>query len=146
IGFSRETCYLQLASAAHLINRGATFVGTNPDVTFPSEVGPLPGAGSLLALVSTATGKEPVVIGKPNQPMFEEAMRRLGGTREDTIMIGDRLNTDISGAQAAGLRAALLLTGITSRDQVDRAAVTPDWIFEDLPQLVDFLGSAGNDR
>ncbi|MFW6182689.1 MAG: haloacid dehalogenase, partial [Chloroflexota bacterium] len=80
VGFTRHVCYLQLASAAHLINNGARFVGTNPDVTFPAEAGPMPGAGSLLAFLQAATAQEPTVIGKPGRAIFLEALDRLGST------------------------------------------------------------------
>lgn len=135
VGMTSQVCYPQLASAAHLINHGARFVGTNPDVTFPSEFGPLPGAGSILAFLQTATGAEPLIIGKPNPLIFGEALRRLPGNRENTAMVGDRLGTDIAGAQAVGLRSILLMTGVTSSEDLAGSAIRPDWIFDDLPDL-----------
>ena len=136
---TRHVCYKQLASASHFINKGATFVGTNPDVTFPTEIGPLPGAGSILAFIETATGVEPIVIGKPNRAVFDEAIGRLSGTPSDTAMVGDRLNTDIAGGHEAGLRTILLLSGISSRTDLLNSPVQPDWIFSDLRELTSFL-------
>lgn len=140
-GMTRHVCYKQLASASHLINQGAKFVGTNPDVTFPTELGPLPGAGSILAFIQTATGAEPTIIGKPNHAIFDEAVRRLNGNLSDTVMVGDRLNTDIAGGHAAGLRTILLLSGISSRNDLIDSPVQPDWIFADLRELTVFLST-----
>jgi 4-nitrophenyl phosphatase len=138
-GMTRHVCYKQLALASHFINKGATFVGTNPDVTFPTEIGPLPGAGSILAFIETATGIEPIVIGKPNRAVFDEAVRRLNGNPSDTVMVGDRLNTDIAGGHAAGLRTILLLSGISGRKDLADSPVQPDWVFSDLRELTGFL-------
>jgi 4-nitrophenyl phosphatase len=139
VGFTRHVCYPQLASAAHLVNNGARFVGTNPDVTFPSEWGPLPGAGSLLAFLQAATGQEPLIVGKPNRAIFHEALARLGGTPQNTVMVGDRLETDIAGAQAAGLDTILLLSGVTGRQELDESDLKPDHVFDDLRALAQYL-------
>lgn len=139
VGMTRHVCYQQLASAAYLVNNGAKFVGTNPDVTIPTEVGPLPGAGSLLAFLETATNMTPIVVGKPFETMFEEALRRLDGTTADTVMVGDRLNTDIAGGHKAGLRTIMLLTGITKEEDLANADVQPDWVFPNLTHLATFL-------
>jgi 4-nitrophenyl phosphatase len=142
VGFSRYVTYPQLASAAYLINGGAQFIGTNPDVTIPTEFGPLPGAGSLLAYIKTATGRDPIVIGKPNLPLFEEALKALNSTPETTAMVGDRLATDIAGGQSAGLKTILLLSGITKREDLIDSPVQPDCVLEDLSALKDFLSAA----
>jgi 4-nitrophenyl phosphatase len=139
VGFTPHFCYDQLASATYLINSGASFIGTNPDVTFPTEYGPLPGAGSMLAFLETATGVKPVVLGKPNAAIFEQALRILGGTQSDTVMVGDRLSTDIEGGHAAGLRTVLLLSGISTLDDVARTNARPDWILDDLAALTNLL-------
>ena len=139
VGMTMQACYSHLASAAYLINQGAIFVGTNPDVTYPTEVGLLPGAGSYLAFLETATDLSPLIIGKPNKAMFDEALFRLNGSPADTVMIGDRLNTDIAGGHMAGLRTMLLLTGISKEKDLKSAPVQPDWIFSDLNQLSSFL-------
>lgn len=138
-GMTSHVCYKQLASASYLINNGAAFIGTNPDVTFPTEIGPLPGAGSILAFLKTATNVSPVVVGKPNRIIFDEALRRLEGNSDDTLMVGDRLNTDIAGGHAAGLRTVLLLSGISKMADVADSPVQPDWIFTDLREFTTFL-------
>ena len=89
VGYTRETAYPELANAALLINRGARFIGTNPDKTIPDELGFLPGAGAYLAFLAAATGRKPTVIGKPNRFVFEEAMRRLDARTEETAMVGE---------------------------------------------------------
>ena len=135
VGFTRHVCYPQLASAAHLIRHGARFVGTNPDVTFPSEAGPMPGAGSLLAFVQAATGVEPLIVGKPSPAIFQEALERLGATPATTAMVGDRLETDIKGAQSAGLRTILLLSGVTGRERAAQNDRQADLVCEDIAEL-----------
>lgn len=141
VGFTRHACYRQLASAAYLVNKGALFVGTNPDVTFPHEVGPLPGAGAYLAFIQAATNREPVVVGKPGRAIYEEALRRLGATGDETAMVGDRLETDIAGAQAAGLRSILLMSGVTSRETLAASETRPDFVLENIQELSLFLKS-----
>ncbi|RMG96346.1 MAG: HAD-IIA family hydrolase [Chloroflexi bacterium] len=139
VGFNRHVTYKDLAAAARLIHRGARFIGTNPDVSFPSEYGPLPGAGASLAFLQAATGIEPLIIGKPGPILFQEAMHRLNGTTANTIMVGDRLNTDIAGAQKAGLKAALVLSGITRPEHLATSTIKPDFIFADITDLANYL-------
>jgi len=137
VGFYQEAAFPDFAAGAICINKGARFVGTNPDPTFPSEYGPLPGAGSFLALIETATGVAPTIIGKPGPLIFQDAMRRLGGTPENTAMVGDRLSTDIAGGKAAGIPTILLLSGITSRADLADSDIQPDYIFTDITELAD---------
>jgi 4-nitrophenyl phosphatase len=139
VGFTRHACYAQLASAVYLVNNGATLVGTNPDVTFPHEVGPLPGAGAYLAFIEAATSCRPTIIGKPGRAIFDEALVRLGATREETAMVGDRLETDIAGARAAGLRSILLFSGVTDRQKLAASPITPDLAFNDIRELTGHL-------
>jgi 4-nitrophenyl phosphatase len=139
LGFAPNVVYWELAMGALLVEKGAQFIGTNPDVSYPHELGPLPGAGSLLAVISTATGVEPTIIGKPGPLIFEEAIRRLSGNKEDTAMVGDRLGTDIAGANAAGLTSIMLLTGISSRDDIRESGIEPDFVFADISELAQEL-------
>ena len=141
VGMTRHVCYRHLAIANYLINHGAAFVGTNPDITFPSEIGSMPGAGSILAFLQTSSGVIPEVIGKPNGIMFEEAVRRLEGSTNDTVMVGDRLNTDIAGARSVGLRSVLLLSGIATRQELNESEIQPDWVFENLADFSDHLST-----
>jgi 4-nitrophenyl phosphatase len=136
-GINFELTYEDLARVTLAIRRGARFIGTNGDVTFPSERGPLPGAGSILALLAAASGQQPLVIGKPNPGMYEQAIARLGLTAEETLMVGDRYDTDISGAMAVGLWTAGVLTGISTRADFEQADPPPHVIVDDLPGLVE---------
>lgn len=126
--------YDLLATASLLVRRGAGFVATNYDLTYPSEVGELPGAGAVLSVIASATGVRPTVVGKPYPTMFKEAVRRLGTRPEDTLMVGDRLETDIEGAAAAGLKTALVLTGVSGREDI--GTLSPDYVLDDLHAVV----------
>lgn len=135
-GFNPNAVYAQMAAGALLIQKGAHFIGTNPDLTFPSEYGPLPGAGSFLAFLQAATGVEPVVIGKPGPLIFQMAMAKLGGTPQNTAMVGDRLETDIAGGKAAGIQTILVLSGISQRHDVNHGTpYQPNHIFQDIREL-----------
>ncbi|MCB8920049.1 MAG: HAD-IIA family hydrolase [Ardenticatenaceae bacterium] len=138
-GFSRNATYEILAMGAHLIVRGARFVGTNPDPSYPSEIGPLPGAGAILAFIETGTGIQPTIVGKPGPIMFQQAMRRLGSTPQNTAMVGDRLSTDIAGGNAAGLNTILVLSGITTRAEAENGDIHPDFIFANITELAEQL-------
>ena len=129
--------YELLAMATLLVRQGAAFVATNYDLTLPTERGELPGAGSVLSVIARASGTEPTIIGKPFPTMFVEAARRLGTKPDETLMVGDRLDTDIDGAQAAALKTALVLTGVSQRKDI--GAVPPDFVLEDLYALVAML-------
>jgi 4-nitrophenyl phosphatase len=135
VGFAPQLTYERLKKATLLIRGGADFIGTNPDPSIPTPEGLAPGAGSIIAAVKTATDCEPIIIGKPHPPMFEAALRFLGTSSAETLMIGDRLTTDIEGAQRVGLRTALVLTGVTTRDELAASPIKPDGVFEDLAEL-----------
>jgi 4-nitrophenyl phosphatase len=134
-GMDFTICYERLAEATLQIRAGARFVGTNPDKTFPSERGIVPGAGSLLAFLEAATGVTPTVIGKPSTAMIEQALARMGATVADTAMLGDRLETDILAGQRAGLPTLLVLSGVTDRALLAQSEIQPDLVFEDVGYL-----------
>ncbi len=135
MGFDREINWVKMVEAAIAIQSGALFIATNPDLSFPIERGQAPGAGAFIAAVQLTTGVEPIIIGKPEPRLFDLARERLGLKAEQILAIGDRLETDILGAQRAGITTGLLLTGVTSSDQAEASAIKPDWIFDDLPSL-----------
>jgi 4-nitrophenyl phosphatase len=127
---------LQKASTATLLIRaGAPFVGTNPDRTFPSERGILPGNGSLLALIEAATDVQPTIIGKPEPALYREALRRLGADPSMSAVVGDRLETDILGAQRLDLQTILVLSGVTDQNRLDQSEIQPDLVFADVAEL-----------
>ena len=136
VGWDRTLTYQKLTTAVLLSHHGAAFVGTNPDVTYPTEEGPAPGNGAILAAIEAATKVEPIVTGKPEPRMYEEALRRMGAAPETTAMIGDRIDTDIAGAARAGLGTILTLSGITTRDDLKTSAVKPDLVCEHLADLL----------
>lgn len=136
VGWDRNCTWDKLATASLLIHDGADFVGTNPDVSFPTERGPVPGNGALLAALEAATGVEPVVTGKPDPRMYQEALRRMDATPETTAMIGDRLDTDIAGASNAGLTTILVLSGIATEEDVVTASNRPDLVCAGIQELL----------
>ncbi len=143
-GANFNLTYNDLAEASLAVRNGARFVGTNPDLTFPSERGQIPGTGSVLALIQAATGVQPIVIGKPNMPMFELAMRRVRSTPATTMMVGDRYDTDIAGAAAMGMTTVGVLTGISTEAEFRAELLPPQYILPGLPELLALFQSAGS--
>jgi 4-nitrophenyl phosphatase len=135
-GLMREALnYELLAMGSLLVQRGATFIATNYDSSFPSELGFLPGAGAVLSVVEKSSGVSPTIIGKPNTIMFEEALRRLAKAPFETAMLGDRLNTDIEGGKKAGMQTILVLSGVSTLANVENSSLKPDYIFDDIATL-----------
>ena len=135
VGMDPALTYEKLKIATLRIRAGAHFIGTNGDLTFPLPEGLAPGNGATLAALQAATGVAPLVIGKPEKAMFEVALQRLGTSPEQTLMVGDRLETDIAGAQRARLSTALVLSGTTTREQAAISEIQADGVFESLPVL-----------
>jgi 4-nitrophenyl phosphatase len=135
-GLDRTLTYDKLRRAASDVRRGIPFYGTNADVTFPTPEGLIPGAGSIIAAIEAAAGVKPTVTGKPAPFMFELAAERLQLTRDDILVVGDRLETDIAGGQAFGARTALVLSGVSTPEQAYAWKPRPDLIAEDLTHLV----------
>jgi HAD superfamily hydrolase (TIGR01457 family) len=135
VGMDRDVNYRKLSGAFSAIRSGARFVATNADTTFPIEGGMLPGAGAIVAAVQAATSSAPTVIGKPNRPMFEAALELLQTPPSNTAMLGDRLDTDIQGAEGAGLLTILVLTGVTSMEEANASTLKADLTFTDLNEL-----------
>ncbi|HET7010810.1 MAG TPA: HAD-IIA family hydrolase [Anaerolineales bacterium] len=143
VGMDRSLDWSKLVEATLAIRRGAAFIGTNPDRTFPSERGIGPGNGAVLAALEAATGITPIIVGKPEPHLFLEAVQRLGVDPGATLVVGDRLETDILGGRRADMPTALVLTGVTQRDQLDQSEVKPDLVFDALDDLAGWLASAG---
>jgi 4-nitrophenyl phosphatase len=134
-GMDRGLNWDKLATATLNIRRGATFIGTNPDVTLPTEYGTTHGNGAVLAALQAATGVAPIIIGKPEPIMYQMAMERLGVAPEETLAIGDRLDTDIQGAVRAGIRSIMVLSGISSREQLAEVDYGPTWVMDDIREI-----------
>ncbi|MEZ0396228.1 MAG: HAD-IIA family hydrolase [Anaerolineales bacterium] len=135
-GIDRQINFQKMVEAALLIRRGLPFIATNPDKTFPTPRGEIPGAGAWVAVLVTATGREPVYAGKPAPALLELARTRLGTPTAATLVVGDRLETDIAAAQAAGMPCALVLSGVSTRAQAEGWKPAVDVIAADLGELV----------
>jgi NagD protein len=144
LGETRTYSFEALTKAIRLINDGARFIATNPDQTGPSAEGALPATGSVAALITKATGKEPYVVGKPNPMMFRSAMNKIGAHSENTGMIGDRMDTDILAGIEAGLHTILVLSGISDRAEIDRYPFRPDEVLDSVADLL--RAGSGDDR
>lgn len=128
--------YATLRTATLLIRAGARYVATNPDRTFPAEEGLIPGAGAIMAALVAATDSQPLVIGKPAPTMFQVAAALLAVPPAAVLVIGDRLDTDIAGAAAAGMPSVLVLTGVSTRVEAEAGPMRPTAIYADLPALL----------
>jgi NagD protein len=140
LGETRTYSFESITRAIRLVERGARFIATNPDPTGPSLEGSLPATGSVAALIEKASGVAPYFIGKPNPLMMREALNALGAHSETTVMIGDRMDTDIVAGIEAGLQTILVLSGVTSRSQVDRYPFRPGRVVSSVAELIDELG------
>lgn len=135
VGLDRDFTYAKLRQATLLIRAGVPFVATNPDLTLPVPEGQVPGTGTLVLAIAAASGQEPVIIGKPEPLLMEQAMIRLGATRETTAAIGDRPETDILSAQRAHILGILALSGATDRAKMATFHIEPDLVVEDIQAL-----------
>lgn len=136
MGVDLEVTYEKFKIACLAIRAGAKFIVSNMDKAFPSEDGLHPGAGALAAFIQAATDVEPLVIGKPQPILFTTALEVFGVSPDQALVIGDRLETDIAGAQNAGIRNAVVLTGVTTREYLETSPYKPDAVFEDLNEFL----------
>jgi len=136
LGETRTYSFEAITKAIRLVTAGARFIATNPDVTGPSNEGALPACGSVAALISKATGVEPYFVGKPNPMMMRSALNTISAHSESTAMIGDRMDTDVLCGLEAGLETILVLTGISSRAEIDRYPYRPSRIVESVADLI----------
>jgi glycerol-1-phosphatase len=135
VGFDRGADYTKLKDASVLVERGVSLVASNADPSFPAPGGESwPGAGALLAAIETTTGTHGEVVGKPEPPLFERALASAGGDRP--LVVGDRLDTDIAGAERLGWDSALVLTGAARREDVEASPWKPTFVIDDLSGLV----------
>jgi len=136
LGETRNFNFDSLTKAIRLINNGSRFIATNPDATGPSAEGPLPATGSVAALITKATGKDPYIVGKPNPMMFRSAMNKINAHSETTGMIGDRMDTDIVAGIEAGLHTVLVLTGIADDAEINKYPFRPNEILNSIADLL----------
>ena len=136
VGWDTELTFDKLRTASLALHSGARFIGTNPDATFPAPEGLWPGAGSIIASLEKAAGREALVVGKPNIYMMQAALHLIESKTDRTLMIGDRLETDILGGWRAGLDTCLVLTGVSGREDLEGFNPQPDLVVESLLELL----------
>ena len=129
----------KLATATLNIRAGARFFGTNGDTTLPTELGLTHGNGAILAALEAATGVKPVIIGKPEPIMYQQAIAKLNANLSETIAIGDKLETDILGAIRTGIRSLMVLTGVSTEADLKASEYQPTWVMPDLTAVTQAL-------
>jgi 4-nitrophenyl phosphatase len=135
VGLDETADYTKLKRASLLVERGAALVAGNPDRSFPASDGMWPGAGALLAVITTTTGAAAEIVGKPDAPLFEMARRRAGGGAP--LVVGDLLDTDIAGAAGLGWDSLLVLSGASTRADLDGSQVRPTFVGDDLSAVLE---------
>ena len=140
LGETRTYSFEAITRAIRLIDRGARFIATNPDATGPSAEGALPATGSFAALITQATGVKPYFVGKPNPLMMRSALNAIDAHSESTVMVGDRMDTDVVAGIEAGLRTILVLTGSTKAEAVDRFPYRPTRVLDSIADVVPLVG------
>lgn len=136
MGETRSYSYEKLERATYLVCNGARLIGTNPDLTGPSEKGIVPATGALIAPLELATGSKAYFVGKPNPLMMRHALKELGCRREETAIIGDRMDTDIIAGIESEIETVLVLSGVTNRDDLNQFAYRPHYILDGVGDLV----------
>jgi NagD protein len=139
IGETWTYSFDDITTAIRLIDRGISFVATNPETFGTTPEGRLPGAGALTALIQSVTNVKPYFVGKPNPVMIRDALNILGAHSKSTIMVGDRMDTDIRAGVEAGVETVLVLSGVTQRDEIARYAFQPSHVVDSIADLIDQL-------
>jgi NagD protein len=135
LGETLSYSFQRLSVAIRLVAAGARFIATNPDVVGPTEEGLIPATGAVAALIAAATGVKPYFVGKPNPLMMRSALRQIGAHSETSVMIGDRMDTDIVAGTEAGMRTILVLTGVTHSSEVNRFPYRPSLVVESVADV-----------
>ncbi|HEY9379310.1 MAG TPA: HAD-IIA family hydrolase [Jiangellaceae bacterium] len=143
LGETRRYSFEQITTAVRLIEAGARFICTNPDATGPSPDGTLPAVGAVAAMISAATGVTAYFVGKPNPLMMRSALNRLQAHSESSVMIGDRLDTDVRSGLEAGLATILVLSGVTQPSEVHSSPFTPTRVIGSVSELIDEITADG---
>lgn len=133
VGLDRRLTYDKLCKAQAALSKGAAFVVSSMDPTYPTEAGEIPGSGAIVAAISFASGKKPHVVGKPNPYVLELIRKELGLEKGEILMVGDRIDTDIVFAKNCGIKSALVLSGTTKRSEI--GGVRPDYVLESVGGL-----------
>ncbi|VVC03884.1 Pyrophosphatase PpaX [Candidatus Bilamarchaeum dharawalense] len=133
VGWDPDFNYKKMTEAYRAVARGAEFIATNTDTTFPVEDGYKPGAGAMVASIACASGKKPKIVGKPNIFILKMILERFKVKKSEVLMVGDRLETDIAFGKKAGIKTALVLTGVSKKEDVKK--IKPDYIFKSIADL-----------
>jgi 4-nitrophenyl phosphatase len=141
-GMDRAITYDKIRVAMRLILNGAEFVATNTDRAVPSPEGLLPATGMVIAMLQAVTSVTPTILGKPERPIYQAALKRFNAEVATTIMVGDQLETDILGAQQMGMASAAILTGVVTRAELAQSPIQPDLIYADLDEMAAALRAA----
>lgn len=136
LGIDREISYEKLSVACLAVRNGAIFISTNGDIAIPTERGLLPGNGSLTSVVTVSTQTKPIFIGKPESIIMEQALKVLGTSKEETLMVGDNYDTDIMAGINAGLDTLLVHTGVTTQEHLKGYSVQPTYVVNSLKEWV----------
>ncbi len=139
MGFDTELSFQKLEDACILLNKDIDYVATNPDWVCPTRYGFVPDCGSVSEMIFRATKRRPVFIGKPKPIMAELAMKKTGFTKEETVVVGDRLYTDIACGVNAGTCTIFVLSGEGTMEDVAKSNIKPQFIFKNVKELVEVL-------
>lgn len=137
VGDTRSYNFAMVEQAVNLVMKGAKLIGTNPDVSGPIETGITPSTRALVSPIEVATGKKAYFVGKPNPLMMRIALRRLGLKREDAIVIGDRMDTDVRCGMESEIDTLLVLSGITARTEIENFPYRPTYVLDGISSLVE---------
>ena len=143
VGFDTELNFKKIEDACILLGRGVDYVATNPDWVCPTWYGYVPDCGSLCEMLWRATGKRPYVIGKPKPDMALLAMEREGYSKDETIIVGDRIYTDIACGVNAGVDTILVLSGETKEEDVSRSEIKPTYVIQDIAKCLNIMREEG---
>ncbi|NLF18859.1 MAG: HAD family hydrolase [Lentisphaerae bacterium] len=136
VGETRGYSYEKIEHAVHLVRRGARLIGTNPDLTGPTEKGIVPATGALIAPIELATGSKAYFVGKPNPLIMRHALKKLGCRREETAIVGDRMDTDIVAGVEADIETVLVLSGVAQRADLPRFAYAPRYVLDGVGDII----------
>ena len=135
VGVTTSYSFVSIARAIRLVAAGARFISTNPDVAAPSEAGTIPATGALAALISSASGVKPYFVGKPNPLMMRTALNAIDAHSEESVMIGDNMDTDVIMGLESGLETILVLSGVTRREDVQRYSYVPTRVLDSVADI-----------
>ena len=136
VGETEDYSYERVERAVNLVARGAKLIGTNPDISRPTEAGIAPGCAALIAPIELATGRRAYFVGKPNPLMMRQALHKLGCRAEEALIIGDRMDTDIVAGVETEIETILVLSGVTGREELAHFAYQPDFVLTDVGEIV----------